>query len=119
MQKGRREEGMKRYKMRDERERERVTGAKEGQRWLGRTRVRRRTDGTIRERKGREEEIHWKGLVVRGDNMRFLTGRKSELRDATPRRSFSTCEILVSCISFVDLAISCPSIIIRGCARSS
>jgi len=86
---------------------------------MGRTRVRRRTDGTIRERKGREEEIHWKGLVVRGDNMRFLTGRKSELRDATPRRSFSTCEILVSCISFVDLAISCPSIIIRGCARSS
>jgi len=34
VQEGRREEGMKRYKMRDERER--VTGVKEGQRWGGR-----------------------------------------------------------------------------------
>lgn len=88
------------------RERERVTGVKEGQRWLGRTREGETTHrwDNIREREGREEEIHWKGLVVRGDNMRFLTGCKSELRDATPRRSFSTCEILVSCISFIDLA---------------
>lgn len=30
----------------------------------------------------RQEEIHWKGLVVCGDNTRFLTGRKSELREA-------------------------------------
>lgn len=40
------------------------------------------TDGTTRESEGREEEIHWQGLVVCGDNSRFLTGRKSESREA-------------------------------------
>lgn len=45
------------------------------------SRVRRRTDGTIGVRKGWKEEIHWEGLVVCGDNTRFLTGRKSELRE--------------------------------------
>lgn len=47
-------------------------------------RVRQRTDGTMKEGEGHEEveEIHREGLVVRGDNMRFLTSCKSESREA-------------------------------------
>lgn len=62
-----------------------MAGVKEGQGWLRRTGVRRRTDGTMREMARGGEEIHREGLVVRGDNMLFLTGRKSEPTIATPR----------------------------------
>lgn len=78
--------------------------------------MRRRTAGTTRVEGGMEEgNAHREGLVVCGDNARFLTSRKSE-RGATPRRSFSTCEILAGCISFVNLATTRPYR--RGLIRS-
>jgi len=83
-----------------ERERERVIGVKEGQGWLGRTRVRQHTDGTIREREELGGGYTLGRLVVRGDNMRFLTGRKSDSREA-PRPVAPFPLVKSSCISFV------------------